>query len=524
LLLVPAFAYPVLAQFTPPHIEWSKSFGGSDIDQPTSLEPTSDKGFIIAGSSTSADQDVAGHHGTTDFNDYWIIKLDSTGNLQWQKSLGGTDEDLATSIQQTSDGGYIVVGHSRSNDGDVAGNPPHTGDNYWVVKLNDNGSILWQYTYGGSGDDAANDIRQTADGGYIIAGYSYSSDGDITGHHGTSSSADFWIVKLNQLGNMQWQKSYGGSGDDIAYNIRQTGDKGYAVIGYSNSIDGDVTGNHGGQDYWIIKIDSLGNLQWEKSYGGTANDNALSFDLTRDNGYILSGFTTSNDSNVTINRGQSDIWAVKLDSLGNLQWQKSLGGSEIEAGYSVKQTFDGGFITCGISSSIDGDLTKNQGGNDYWIAKLDASGKLEWQSSIGGPGEDYATCILQTSDSGFIVAGSSDDNGGDVTDNHDHEDYWVVKLGYQPVNTVRPAVNISSTAMNFPNPFRNRTQIQFGKAVDNPSELVIYNILGEEIQSMKIPSETESIIFNRGKLQAGVYVYRLFSGGMTIGQGRMIVE
>ncbi|MFI5263164.1 MAG: T9SS C-terminal target domain-containing protein, partial [Candidatus Kapaibacterium sp.] len=298
--------YPLLAQSTPPHIEWAKSFGGSGIDQPTSIQPTSDKGFIIAGSSTSDDMDIAGHHGTTDFNDYWIIKLDSNGNLQWQKSLGGTYDDLATSIKQNPDGGYIVAGHSRSTDGDVAGNRNFTGDNCWIVRLNDNGSILWQTTCGGNGNDVANDVEVSADGGFILAGYTYSDDGDIANHRGTTDSADFFVVKLDSSGNIRWRRSYGGSGDDIASSIRQTSDHGYAIAGYSNSVNIDVTGNHGGQDYWIIKIDSLGGLLWEKSFGGSADDNALSFDLTKDHGYILTGFTLSSDNDVTINHGQAD--------------------------------------------------------------------------------------------------------------------------------------------------------------------------------------------------------------------------
>src|SRR5882724_9120972 len=143
-LIAPLLSTSLFAQPVAPHIDWAKSFGGSDIDQPSSMEPTFDNGFIIAGSSASNDQDIAGHHGTTDVSDYWIIKLDSNENLLWQKSLGGSDDDLATSVKQTSDGGYVIAGHSRSNDGDVAGNPPHGGDNYWVIRLSDNGNILWQ--------------------------------------------------------------------------------------------------------------------------------------------------------------------------------------------------------------------------------------------------------------------------------------------------------------------------------------------------------------------------------------------
>ena len=523
-----AVALPVLysspaAQSTAPHIQWAKSFGGSGIDVPSRIQITSDKGFIIAGASTSADGDVAGHHGTTDLNDYWLLKLDSSGNFQWQKSLGGSDDDLATSIKETSDGGFIIAGHSKSHDGDVSGGRNFSGDNYWIIRLDANRNILWQNTFGGNGDDAANDVEVTADSGFIVAGYSYSDDGDVPNHRGTTSSADFFILKLNNLGNMQWRRSFGGTGDDIPYGIRQTPDHGYAIAGYSNSIDGDVTGNHGGQDYWFVKIDSLGNLLWEKSFGGSSDDNALSFDLTTDHGFVLTGHSNSSDSDVTRNNGGADLWIVKLDSSGSLQWQHSFGGSDIDAGYSVKQTFDGGYITCGISASDDGDVSGNHGNNDCWVVKLDASGNLVWQESLGGPEEEFGASIVQTADSEYVIAGSSDGNGGDVSGNQGFEDYWIVKLGTKIVNDV-PNKTPLSKPMNFPNPFSERTLIQFSSPVESQSELLIYDVIGQEVSRIKILPGTETITLDRGKLRAGVYIYRLVSEGVMIFEGRMVVR
>ena len=179
--------------------------------------------------------------------------------IQWQKCLGGTGYEEAHSIQQSTDGGYIVEGYSKSNDGDVSGHHgPLVRRDYWVVKTDQSGTIEWQKSLGGSDSDEANSIQQTTDGGYIVAGFSSSTDGDITGTHG---GMDYWLVKLDSVGNLQWQKSFGGTGDDRAYFIQQSSDGGYVVAGYSGSNDGDATGNHGGMDYWLVKLDSMGILR-----------------------------------------------------------------------------------------------------------------------------------------------------------------------------------------------------------------------------------------------------------------------
>ncbi len=187
--------------------------------------------------------------------------------IQWEKALGGTGYDYATSIVQTSDGGYIVAGYSYSNDGDVTGN--HGSADYWVVKLDNTGSISWQKSLGGSGDDEAASIVQTSDGGYIMAGSSNSNDGDVTGNHG---SYDCWVVKLDNTGSVSWQKSLGGTGGDLASSVEQTSDGGYIVAGQSYSTDGDVTGNHGVADCWVVKLDDTGSISWQKSLGGSNAD------------------------------------------------------------------------------------------------------------------------------------------------------------------------------------------------------------------------------------------------------------
>ena len=409
-----------------PVIEWQKSLGGTGFDYASSIQETSDGGYIVAGRSTSNDGDVTGNHGGYDF---WVVKLDINGNITWQKSLGGSNVDYAFSIQETSDNGYIVAGRSSSNDGDVTGN--HGSDDFWIVKLDINGNFTWQKSLGGSNQDYANSIQQTTDGGYIITGFSESNNGDVTGNHGL---VDFWIVKLDINGNITWQKSLGGSNDDRANSIQETSDGGYIVAGRSSSNDGDVTGNHGSDDFWIVKLDINGNITWEKSLGGTGTESALSIQQTLDGGYIVAGRSTSNDGDLTGNYGGYDIWIVKLDINANITWQKSLGGTGAEYANSIQETSDGGYIVAGYSQSNDGDVTANNGSFDFWIIKLDVNGNITWEKSLGGSDFDSAHSIHQTTDGGYIVAGSSLSNDGDVTVNYGNNDCWIVKF-YECTNT-----------------------------------------------------------------------------------------
>jgi len=202
----------------------------------------------------------------------FLSKSQNAPAINWQRCLGGSGGEIAYSIQQTIEGGYVVVGVSDSNDGDLQANQgSHNGD-YWIVKLDGNGNIQWQKTFGGSDSDYATSVKQTSDGGYMIAGNSLSNNGDVSGNH---SSFDYCVIKLDNTGSLQWQKTLGGSGDDYANSVDQSVDGGFVVCGYTSSNDGDVSGNHGSEDYWVVKLTSLGNIQWQKCLGGMDYDNAF---------------------------------------------------------------------------------------------------------------------------------------------------------------------------------------------------------------------------------------------------------
>lgn len=346
--------------------------------------------------------------------------------IQWQKTYGGTASDEASIIRATSDGGFIVTGLSYSDDGDVTGH--HGASDHWVVKLDAAGNAVWNNSFGGSGDDKGYDIVQTTDGGYIITGYESSTDGNITFNHGLT---DYWVVKLDATGNLQWQKSYGGTSADNSYAIIQTLDGGYAVTGFSNTTDGsgDIPDNNGSWDYWFCKLDAGGNIQWQKSLGGSATDDAFGIVQNTDSSYVICGYSSSPDGMVTGNHGDNDYWIVKLDKTGALVWERSYGGSGSDRAFGISKTSDGGYIINGVSASADGDVTGNHGSTDYWVVKLDADGLLQWQHALGGSGDDFGRIAFELPDGGYMIGGRTNSpNDGDVKENHGDYDYWLLKL------------------------------------------------------------------------------------------------
>jgi gliding motility-associated-like protein len=348
----------------------------------------------------------------------------------WQKCLGGPAGDYPWSIRSTTDGGYILAGFTMSGGGDVHGyhGNPDIGD-LWVVKMDGTGNVEWQKVLGGDFVETGADILQTPDGGYIIGASSVSRDCMITGNHG---GMDYWIVKLTSHGNISWQKPYGGTQNDYCYSIDMTGDGGYVAVGSSLSGDGQVTGSHGGMDFWAIKIDAAGDLLWQKSLGGSADDAARSVKSTRDGGCVIAGETHSNDGDVSGYKGKGDIWVVKLDRQGGLQWQKCLGGAGLDECWSIQVTNDGGFVLGGDSYSNNGDVSGNHVslGNfaDIWVVKLGHDGDLQWQKCYGGSKNELAFDIQPASDGGYLVCGSAESDDGDLTCNAGYEDMWVLKI------------------------------------------------------------------------------------------------
>ena len=490
------FLYSFQAHGQAPDIQWQACLGDADDQVATCTWPTQDGGCIVGG---YGGQGFPGYHGDsfTTYYDAWVVKLTAAGTIQWQKCLGGTADDEALDIKQTTDGGYIVACASRSIDGDVTGN--HGGLDYWIVKLNDTGGIQWQKSLGGSNDDLAFSIEQTSDGGYISGGYCASADGDVTGHHANS---DYWIVKLDAAGNMQWQKSLGGDGEDVVSEIHQTTDGGYIINGYTASTNGDVTGNHGTYDYWVVKITDTGAIQWQYCLGGSKYDIGISIQQTTDGGYIAGGESMSANGDVTFHHGSDyyDTWVAKLSFNGSIEWQTDLGGTSDEYGGVVRQTRDGGYIVASTTASNDGDVAGNHGASDDWLVKLSDTGTIEWQKCMGSTGTEGVRSLWQTPDSGYLLAGYNDEaNDGDVSGNHGAYDYWVVKLSKEVKTSVPAITPLAITLM--PNPTTGTLYIQGATA----AFVKAYSPMGQLIGEWQNTND-----ISIAKLPAGMYFIKVF--------------
>jgi hypothetical protein len=464
------FAFHISSYAQTPTLLWEYTYGGADKEYATHIEQTHDSGFITIGRSHSTDGDVTGNHGSQDI---WVIKLSKTGVLQWEKSLGGTAIEQGSWITQTMDGGYILTGWTISHDGDIT--HYFANEDYWVVKLDDTGGIMWQNNYGGTSTDMGKCILETVDTDYLVAGYVYSFDSQVVGGHGYS---DMWIAKLDKTGGIIWKKGYGGSGHDGATVILQVQGGGYIVAGGTDSHDQDVSFSHGGSDYWVVRLDDTGKILWEKAFGGSDDDFLTSFVHTFDGGYIMSGYTNSNNGDVSGNIGGQDYWTIKIDDTGDIMWQKCYGGSTSDQCYSIQQTSDSGYIMAGSSYSVDGEVTMNYGNMDFWVVKTDKMGMLLWQKNLGGTGIDNAYSVIQTFDKNFVVMGWTGSIDHDVSVSHGEADFWVAKL--QDVPTVDVHDTYANDIQIYPVPSNGVITVILPQGCNN-SQLKLFDLIGREI-------------------------------------------
>ncbi|MFM1753452.1 MAG: hypothetical protein RLZZ236_391 [Bacteroidota bacterium] len=406
-------------------IQWQKNLGGSRNDEVNSAQKTSDGGFIIAGSSSSIDGDVTGNRSLN--YDIWVIKTDASGTIQWQKTYGGTNSDTAASIKTTSDGGYIVTGTTFSANGDVTGYKGN-GD-IWIIKINATGGIQWQKTLGGTKTDMAVSIEQYPDGSYILLGSTNSNDGDVTQN---SEEFDYWLLKINNLGSVIWQKTYSSndlcSKDDLACNLILTSDGSILISGNGNLGRGALSGIMCSQEIYLLKINSSGMLQWQKTFGGKDTDVVSKTISTLDGGLLIGGLSNSTDGDVKENKGDVDMWLIKTTGDGTVSWEKSIGGTKWDKINSLQATLDGGYIIIGETTSSNGDFKSGKGLIDLVIVKLTAIGTMEWTKTIGGSGAEKGIEILQTNDDSYVVFGNSNSTNGDITNNNGNSDIIISKL------------------------------------------------------------------------------------------------
>jgi hypothetical protein len=374
------FVVPMLASAQPPDSLWSRTFGGTSVDECYALQQTADGGYILGGKTLS--------FGAGDY-DVWLVKASECGDSLWSQTYGGTSWDRCASIQQTSDGGYILGGETAS-----FGSGSY---DFWLVKTNDIGDQVWSRTYGGDDMDGCESVRQTPDGGYILGGYTRSFG---------AGGYDFWLVKTDEEGGGLWDRTFGGNGEEGCNSVRQTSDNGYILVGFTYSFGAGL------RDFWLVKTNANGDSLWSRTFGGSGQDDCYSVQQTSDGGYILAGYTES------FGAGSMDFWLVKTNADGDSLWSRTFGGNDYDWCNSVQQTSDGGYILGGLTGSF------GAGFYDSWLVKTNADGDSLWSRTFGGSEVDECFSAQRTADGGYILAGHTFSFGAGG------QDFWLVRTGF----------------------------------------------------------------------------------------------
>ena len=517
-------------------ITFQKTFGGTNVDYAYSVQQNADDGYIIAGYTTSFG---AGSR------DVYLIRTDAKGSMLWTKTFGESNTDYAWTVQQTTDGGFIIGAHSGS-----FGAGSH---DVYLIKCDANGEIVWTKVYGGSSADGAYSIQQTVDGGYIISAHVNSFG---AGLH------DVYLIKTDAQGDTLWTKIYGGSNEDRLRAVQQTTDGGYILVSETLSFGA------GSADVYLVKTDSSGNLMWTKTYGGSAADYGYSVRQTLDEGYIIAGYTSS------FGTGMSDVYLIRTDSIGDISWAKTYGGNSSDFGYSVRQTTDEGYIVAGYTESFG-----NAG--DVYLLRTDSDGNLLWSQSYGGASNDRGWSVQQTTDGGYVIAGYSESFGaGD-------KDVYLIKtdeFGSSGCNESTAGTVVGNTAtivnstqtsigsggfvnttttitgavatvdsllcsnfptdieqfpdspdanaeeftlfQNYPNPFNPSTRISYSLPNSGYVSLKVYDILGREIETIVNEFQkagTYAAHFDASNLASGIYFYELQVGNEFVETKKMLL-
>jgi hypothetical protein len=404
-----------------------KTFGGSKNEALSSVTKTTDGGYIVAGFTQSNDFDMTAK--TNASFDFLVSKFSSENTLEWQKTFGGTEDDRAADVIQTLDGNFAVLGYRKSSDSNVSENAGNK--DFWLLKISTEGNLLWEKTFGFSGADFGTALLETKDGGFLITGV---LDVSSSGGQGNAKSTaiqhaggDYWAIKTNHVGTLEWRRFFGGSFTEIPAGVIETDDHNFIIAGSSDSNDFNISNNKGSYDFWVTKISPMGNLLLEKSFGGSAIDQAYAITATSDGNFIVVGDTRSSDVDVALNYGAADIWIVKFSAEGNAIWEKTIGGSNFDVGRAIFKTQDPGFLIAGSSRSLDNHF-ENKGQNDALILKIDENGNLLWQKTIGGSEIDFLYDVVELNNKSIIAVGESSSSDQDISENKGFTDALILQL------------------------------------------------------------------------------------------------
>lgn len=409
-------------------LDFISTYGGTKNESANSVVSTTDGGYVVLGYTQSMDGDVIDKQNES--FDYWVTKFNTDGLLQWSKTYGGTNDDRGSDIIRTLDGGFAILGYTQSVDEDITQNAGF--QDYWIAKLNPQGEIEWQNSYGYAGADNGTSLIQTSDSGYLLVGVL-----DVTASNGEGNSSrisqrhaggDYWAVKIDTSGNIQWSRYFGGSFSDTAYDVIETDVGDYIIVGSSDSDDVDISGNKGTYDYWVVKINNSGMLVWEKSFGGDQIDEAKGIVDTNDGSFLIVGTTRSEDQDISDALGAADLWIIKISPSGELLSEKTFGGSSFDSGLQITKSKNGGFIACGSSRSSNGDITTNYGQNDAWIFKVDDNLNIEWSNTYGSSAIDVFYDVTELENNHVVAVGESNAADFDIQENKGFTDLLITKL------------------------------------------------------------------------------------------------
>jgi hypothetical protein len=399
-------------------------FGGSQNDVAQSVIATLDGGFAVLGYTQSNDGDVVDK--TDNSFDYWLLKFNANAELQWSKTYGGSDDDRGHSLIQTSDGGFVLLGYNNSSDGDVSAN--NGSRDFWLIKTDALGNLIWEKSYGYSGNDEGINLIETSDNHFLITGVLDVTASGGQGNVGRHAGGDYWAIKVTQMGALVWSRYFGGSFTDTPNGIAENSNNEFIIAGSSDSNDVDISGNKGGYDFWVVKTASTGSIIWERSFGGMEIDEARGIASSNDGNYLIVGDTRSSDQDVSQNNGAADLWLIKISDDGNVLWEQSIGGTNFDVPRSIRPTLDGGFLIAGSSRSSDGNVDANQGQNDAWIVRVNSNGQLVRQSTFGGSEIDFGYDAVELLDGSMVLVGESSSSDGDLTENKGFTDLLIVKI------------------------------------------------------------------------------------------------
>ncbi len=410
----------------PAKIDAVTTFGGSKNDVLQSVVKTSDGGYAVLGYTQSNDFDIINK--ANESFDFWVMKFSSDDTLLWQQTYGGLDDDRGADIITTNDGGFALLGFSKSDDVDVTENAG--AQDFWLLKLTQNGLISWEKSFGYSGADSGTSLLQTSDSGFLITGVLDVSASNGQGNAKTiqkHAGGDVWAIKVNSSGDLEWSRYFGGSFTDTPFGVVETSDNSYIIATSSDSNDFNISNNKGSYDFWILKISKNGNLLWEKNFGGSEIDEPRGITLANDDHIVIVGDTRSKDQDITNNNGGADLWLLKIDIAGNKIWQKNFGGSSFDVARSISKTQDNGFIISGNSRSIDFGFINN-GQNDAWLVKVDDLGNKIWQKFVGGSQNEFLFDAVELNNQSIIAVGETSSNDKEIPENKGFSDAVIINI------------------------------------------------------------------------------------------------